>query len=153
MRPAGSNLRRVLPRCEGAGRSGSPRFFVFISILFAFGATAFAQSPHGDFVCRQYSVWAATDAFTNVATMHLAGDGNYSAKDLTTHTPEVHGKFGYNAKAKTVTWYSGIWATLLGRFVHDASGASLLAVTTRKDPDGKINGTLRCLRFDPKLLK
>lgn len=122
-------------------------------MFFALSARAYAKGPHGDFVCRQYSVWAATDAFTNVATMHLASDGSYSAKDLTTQTQEVHGKFAYDSRAKTVTWDSGIWATLLGHFLQDSSGASLLAVTTKKDPDGKINGTLRCLKVDPTLLK
>jgi hypothetical protein len=152
MRPAGNTFRKALLRSGGAGGHSNLRFCLFISLV-AFSASAYAQNPHGAFVCRQYSVWAATDPFTNVATMHLARDGSYSAKDLTAHTPDVHGKFVYDAKAKIVTWDSGIWATLLGHYVPNVSGTSLLLVTTKKDPDGKINGTLRCLRVDPKLLK
>src|SRR5579859_995520 len=151
MRPAGNDLRKVLQL--GDACCFSILCFCLVISLLAFSASAHAQGPHGDFVCQQYAVWYATDAFTNVATIHLGNDGSYSAKDLTAQMPDVHGKFVYDAKAKTVTWDAGIWATLLGHYVPSVSGTSLLLVTTRKDPEGKVNGTLRCLKVDPKLLK
>ena len=143
-------MGQILFRSGGTGCHSNLRFCLLSVLFLALSARAYAKGPHGDFVCRQYSVWYE---FTNVASMHLSDDGTFSAKDLTTNTPEVQGKFTFDTKTKAITWSSGIWATLLGHYVPDVSGTSLLLVTTKKDPEGKINGALRCIRVDAKTVK
>ena len=135
-----------------------PGFRVALSTLFLTAGLCVAsaqstQSPHGDFICRQSTVWSGDGTIANVATLHLQADGSYRAKDLTTNTPEVHGHFAYDSKKKTVNWDTGIWNTLLGRYVPAVAGTSVILVTLKYDPEGKVNGTLQCVQVDSKLLK
>lgn len=122
-------------------------------LLLFFVSPLWPQSPHGDFICRQSTVWSGNSPTTNVATLHLQADGSYRAKDLTTNIPEVRGHFVYDAKTKTIRWDSGIWNTLLGRYVPDVAGTSVILVTLKNDPEGKVNGTLQCVQVDSKSLK
>jgi hypothetical protein len=79
-----------------------------------------------------------------VANMRLNSDGSFRAKDITTSLPEVRGHFTYDAKAKTIEWDSGIWKTLLGHYT--TSPGPLFVVTTKRDPQGKVDGTFQCVR-------
>ena len=107
-----------------------------------------AQGPQGQFICRRYEPGppeSGGGTLTNVAAMTLRQDGSYQAKDLTTHIPEVHGHFAYDAETKTITWDSGIWKSLMGHYVPNSSHP-LFVVTTKKDPEGKVDGTFQCIR-------
>jgi hypothetical protein len=123
---------------------------LFLALMIAFvNAQGWAQGPKGEFMCRRYEAGppeSGGGSFTNVASMRLHGDGSYDAKDLTTSIPEVHGRFTYDAKAKTIEWNSGIWKTLLGHYAPNRSGTPLFVVTTKKDPQGKVDGTFQCVR-------
>jgi hypothetical protein len=78
--------------------------------------------------------------------MRLRGNRSYQAKDLTTSIPEVHGHFTYDPPKKTIRWDSGIWKTLLGHYNPNPSGTPAFVVTTKKDPEGKVDGTFQCIR-------
>ena len=146
------NRRDCLNRMFRPGFRVALSTLFFVVALSAASAQSQAHSPHGDFICRQYTVWSADGTIANVATMHLQADGSYRAKDLTTNILEVHGHFAYDVKKKTINWDSGIWNTLLGRYVPDVAGTSVILVTLKNDPEGKVNGTLQCVQVDSKLL-
>ena len=128
----------------------SAKRLLFAALMLAFVNTpGWAEGPQGQFLCRRQEPPPPDSGggyFINVATMRLRADGSYQAKDLTTSIPEVHGHFTYDAKAKTIEWDSGIWKTLLGHFVPNPSGKPLFVVTTKKDPEGKVDGTFQCVR-------
>jgi len=111
-----------------------------------------AQTPQGDFICRQYVGGGSDGGWTleNVAVMHLSDDGAYRAKDLTTAIPEVHGRFTYDEKKKTIVWDSGIWTTLLGHYIPSVAETQVIMVTTKKDPEGTVDGALQCIRVNLK---
>jgi hypothetical protein len=77
--------------------------------------------------------------------MYLHANGSYEAKDLTAPIPDVHGRFTYHAKSKTIDWNAGIWKTLLGHYVPNNPGTPFFIVTTKKDPQGKVDGTFQCI--------
>ena len=127
------------------------RRLLFLALLPSLTTVAsYAKGPQGDFMCRRYEAGSPEGgggSLTNVARMVLHSDGSYNAKDLTTSIPEVHGRFTYDAKTKTIQWDSGIWQTLLGHYApNKGSGTPLFVVTTKKDPQGKVDGTFQCVR-------
>jgi hypothetical protein len=120
---------------------------LFLSLMITFASLpTSAQGPRGEFMCRRYDSYSSQGSVTNVATMYLHRDGSYQAKDLTTSIPEVHGHFTYNPHKKNIEWNSGIWKTLLGHYNPSPSGTPFFVVTTKKDPEGKVDGTFQCIR-------
>jgi hypothetical protein len=137
--------------CSWIARSAL-RWILIALLLLALNTQGRAQTPQGDFMCRRF-VSGGADAgwiLANVAVMHLNDDGTYRAKDLTTSIPEVHGRFTYDAKTKTLVWDSGIWTTLLGHYLPNLSGTAVLMITTKKDAEGTVDGALQCIRISPK---
>ena len=123
---------------------------LLLSVAFSLTATAYAQGPKGQFVCRRNEAGppevGGSTYFTMVANMRLNADGSFQAKDITTPAPEARGHFTYDKKAKTIEWDSGIWKTLLGHWLPNSSPAPLFIVTTKKDPEGKVDGTFQCVQ-------
>ena len=118
-------------------------------LIFNLISAGHAQGPKGEFLCQQQQSGGpamGSGYYTTVAHMQLNPDGSFSAKDVTTSVPEVHGHFTYDAKAKTLQWDSGIWKTLLGHYIPNFSPTPVFLVTTKKDPAGRVDGTFRCVR-------
>jgi hypothetical protein len=114
--------------------------------LFASAATLHAQSPTGQFECRNWDLQPTV----LLAAFSLNADGSYQATDnvadLTAHRPSATGHYNYDPSKKQIDFTSGAWNNRVGTYMPQVKGTDFVVIHTRRDPEGKIDGTLRCAR-------
>jgi len=105
-----------------------------------------AQSPTGHYQCRDWE----KQPTTLLAVLVLHGDRTYEAidrmKDLQANRPTTTGRYNYERSKQQIDWSSGQWSNRLGLYVPNVKGTDFIVVHTKKDPEGKLDGTLRCAR-------
>jgi hypothetical protein len=114
--------------------------------LFLSGAALHAQSPTGQFECRNWEVQPTV----LLAALTLNSDGSYQAidnvADLTANRPSASGHYTYHPNKKQIDFTSGAWNNRLGTYMPQVKGTDFVVIHTRRDPEGKVDGTLRCAR-------
>lgn len=105
-----------------------------------------AQSPTGHYQCRDWE----KQPTTLLAVLVLHGDRTYEAidrmKDLQANRPTTTGRYNYERSKQQIDWTSGQWSNRLGLYVPNVKGTDFIVVHTKRDPEGKLDGTLRCAR-------
>jgi hypothetical protein len=105
-----------------------------------------AQSPAGQFECRNWEVQPTV----LLAALTLNSDGSYQAidntADLTANRPSATGHYTYHPNKKQIDFTSGAWNNRLGTYMPQVKGTDFVVIHTRRDPEGKVDGTLRCAR-------
>ncbi|MGA2005074.1 MAG: hypothetical protein ABSG70_16935 [Terriglobales bacterium] len=48
-----------------------------------------------------------------------------------------------------IDWSSGDWKDRIGTYMPNVKGTDFVVVHTKKDPEGRIDGVLRCARTAP----
>jgi hypothetical protein len=123
-------------------RSASTLFVLFISAsLFAAG------SPQGKFQCRRYPPRIQTSPYpTPVAYIRLESNNTYELLDLTTTKGKTSGQFVYDHKKKEIDWITGDLNKYVGPYIQKIEGTSAIKLNTKKDPEGRVDGTMLCVR-------
>lgn len=111
---------------------------------------AFAEppttSPVGQFECRDWD----TQPTVLLASFLLRGDGTYEATDkvpdLTAHRPSTTGQYRYDEPKEKIYWTSGDWQNRVGSYMPRVKGTDFVVIHTTRDPEGKVDGVLRCAR-------
>lgn len=114
--------------------------------LFLFVAALHAQSPTGQFECRNWDLQPTV----LLAAFTLNSDGSYQATDnvadLTANRPSATGRFTFDPNKKQVDFTSGAWNNRVGTYMPQVKGTDFVVIHTRRDPEGKADGALRCAR-------
>ena len=104
-------------------------------------------SPVGQFECRDWE----SESTTLQAVLVLHVDGSYEATDrvddLNAHRPTTTGQYVFEADKQKISWTSGNWKNRLGTYIPNVKGTDFIVVHTKRDPDNKTDGTLRCARI------
>jgi hypothetical protein len=120
-----------------------------IVALFLSATPLHAQFPAGQFECRDWDVQPTVLQ----AALTLNSDGSYQAidnmADLTANRPSAKGHYTYHPHRKQIDFTSGGWNNRLGTYMPQVKGTDFVVIHTRRDPEGKIDGTLRCARSSP----
>ena len=107
------------------------------------------QPPVGQFECRD---WESTPTVL-LAVLVLHGDGSYEATnrvdDLNAHRPTTTGRYTYDVEKQQIDWTSGGWKNRIGTYMPHVKGTDFVVIHTKRDPEGKIDGTFRCARTPP----
>jgi hypothetical protein len=114
------------------------------------GAKVFGQqatpSPVGQFECRNWE----SQPTVLLAFLVLQGDGTYQATDkvddLTAHRPSTKGHYVYDQSEQKINWTSGDWQNRVGTYMPQVKGTDFVVVHTKRDPEGQVDGVLRCAR-------
>jgi len=118
----------------------------FFLAFFLCSAPLQAQFPAGQFECRNWEIQPTT----LVAVIALNADGSYQATDnvadLTAHRSSATGRYTYDANKKQIDFNSGAWNNRLGTYMPQVKGTDFVVIHTRRDPEGKVDGTFRCAR-------
>jgi hypothetical protein len=105
-----------------------------------------AQSPVGQFECRD---WESQPTIL-LAVLVLHADSSYEAtdrvEDLNAHRPTTTGRYGFDEDKRQIDWTSGGWKDRIGTYMPHVKGTDFIVVHTKRDPENKIDGTLRCAR-------
>jgi len=121
-------------------------FLGMIFALFPIPAPLHAQSPAGQFQCRNWEIQPTV----LLAVLTLNADSSYQAidnvADLTAHRASATGHFAFDPNKKQIDFTSGGWNNRLGTYMPQVKGTDFVVIHTRRDPEGKIDGTLRCAR-------
>jgi len=108
-----------------------------------------AQSPVGQFECRD---WESQPTIL-LAVLVLHADGSYEATDrlddLNAHRPTTTGRYAFDEDKQQIDWMSGGWKDRIGTYMPHVKGTDFVVVHTKRDPENKIDGTLRCARTPP----
>jgi len=119
---------------------------VFRSESYILRAEETAQQPTGHYQCRDWE----KQPTTLLAVLVLHRDGTYEAidtmKDLQANQPTTSGRYSYERSNQQIDWTSGQWSNRLGLYMPNVKGADFIVVHTKRDPEGKLDGTLRCAR-------
>ena len=105
-------------------------------------------SPVGQFQCRDWE----SEPTTLLAVFKLKGDGSYEAidklDDLKAHRLTTTGRYTYDADKQQIDWTSGGWKDRIGTYMPHVKGTDFVVVHTKRDPENKVDGTLRCARTE-----
>lgn len=113
-------------------------------------ATASAETPpEGKFQCRHYQDGGSGVA-DPVAYLWLRPNGTYDVLDLTTSRGKTYGRYRYDGRKQQIDWTTGDWAKFIGHYLPHINGAAAIAVDTRKDPQGRVDGTMPCVQVPEK---
>jgi hypothetical protein len=108
-----------------------------------------AQSPVGQFQCRD---WESQPTIL-LAVLVLRADGTYDAtdriEDLNAHRPTTTGRYSLSENRQQIELTSGGWKDRIGTYMRHIKGTDFVVVHTKKDPENKADGTLRCARTPP----
>ena len=122
------------------GRSG------LLLLLCALSAGA-TDGPRGKFQCRRYPAQESTSPYGDpVAYIWFHPHGVYELLDLTTTRGKVSGRYAYDRDKREIDWTSGDLSRYIGHELPEVQGIESIRLNTRKDPEGRVDGTLRCLR-------
>jgi hypothetical protein len=103
-----------------------------------------AQSPAGHFECRD---WESQPTIL-LAVLVLRTDGTYEATDrlddLNAHRPTTTGRYSFSGNKQQIDWTSGGWKERIGTYMRHVKGTDFVVVHTKRDPENKSDGTLRC---------
>jgi hypothetical protein len=66
--------------------------------------------------------------------------------DLQANRATTSGKYNYEPSKQQIDWISGQWSNRLGLYVPNVKGTDFIVVHTKREPEGKLDGTLRCTR-------
>ena len=106
-------------------------------------------SPVGQFECRD---WESESAILQ-AVLVLHADGSYEATDrvddLNAHRPTTTGRYVFDEDKQQIDWTSGNWKDRIGTYMPHVKGTDFVVVYTKRGPDNKTDGTLRCARTAP----
>jgi hypothetical protein len=130
------------------------RLFAFaLASLFAgqrLGTCQQSQPPAGEYQCRN---WDSQPYTTLQATFTLHGDGKYEAtdqtNDLNSNRPSTTGRYTYDKSNQRIDWISGKWQDRFGSYMPHVKGDDFIVIHTKRDPEGKGDGGLRCVRTSP----
>jgi hypothetical protein len=104
------------------------------------------QSPVGQFECRDWE----SQPTVLLALLVLRADGTYEATDrvddLNAHRPTTTGRYTFNEDQQQIDWTSGGWKDRIGTYMSHVKGTDFVVVHTKRDPENKADGTLRCAR-------
>lgn len=119
---------------------------VFRSESYIVKAQETAQAPTGHYQCRDWE----RQPTVLLAFLVLQGDGTYEAtdriEDLTANRPTTTGRYTYDESKQQIDWTSGQWRNRLGLYMPKVKGTDFIVIHTKRDPEGKLDGTLRCAR-------
>lgn len=119
---------------------------VFRSESYIVKAQDTAQPPTGHYQCRE---WERQPTIL-LAVVVLHGDGTYEAtdrmKDLQANRPTTTGRYTYDESKQQIDWTSGHWRNRLGLYMPKVKGTDFIVIHTKRDPEGKLDGTMRCAR-------
>lgn len=108
---------------------------------------AFAATPTGKFQCRRYPPQTGTSPYGDpVAYIWLRPHGEYDLLDLTTTKGKVSGQYVYDKTKHEIDWTTGDRAQYVGHYEPYIEGTKALRLNTKKDPNGRVDGTLWCVR-------
>jgi len=117
-----------------------------IIVLLLSAAPLHAQFAPGQFECRNWDVQPTTLQ----AVLALKSDGSYQATDnvadLTAHRASATGHYAYHSNKKQIDFTSGAWSDRVGTYMPQVKGTDFVVIHTRRDPEGKVDGTFRCAR-------
>jgi hypothetical protein len=103
-----------------------------------------AQSPAGHFECRD---WESQPTIL-LAVLVLRTDGTYEATDrlddLNAHRPTTTGRYTFSQDKQQIDWTSGGWKDRIGTYMRHVKGTDFVVVHTKRDPENRSDGTLRC---------
>jgi len=107
------------------------------------------QPPVGEFQCRDWN--SQPTVLQAVFTLHE--DGTYEATDrtddLNSSRPSTAGRYSYDKSSQRIDWTSGKWRDRFGIYTPNVSGSDFIIIHTKKDPEGKVDGGVRCIRTSP----
>jgi hypothetical protein len=72
-----------------------------------------------------------------------------AGSDLSAHRPSTKGQYIYDVNKQQIDWSSGDWKDRIGTYMPNVKGTDFVVVHTKKDPEGRIDGVLRCARTAP----
>jgi hypothetical protein len=108
-----------------------------------------AQPPVGRFECRD---WETQPPILH-AVLVLRADGFYEATDrvddLNAHRPTTTGRYVFDKDKQQIDWTSGGWKERIGTYMPHVKGTAFVVVHTKRDPESKVDGALRCARTPP----
>lgn len=108
-----------------------------------------ARSPAGHFECRD---WESQPTIL-LAVLVLRPDGTYEATDrlddLNAHRPTTTGQYFFREDKQQIDWTSGGWKDRIGTYMRHVKGTDFVVVHTKRDPENKSDGTLRCALTPP----
>jgi hypothetical protein len=101
----------------------------------------------GQFECRD---WESESTILQ-AVLVLHPDGSYEATDrvddLNAHRPTTTGRYVFDEDKQQIDWSSRNWKDRTGTYMPRVKGTDFVVVHTKRDPDNKTDGTLRCARI------
>ena len=121
------------------------RSAALLPLLLSIGAHA-ADVPQGKFQCRRFPLDGISGYANPVAYLWLQPNGGYELLDLTITTGKTSGHYTYDAKKHEIDWTDGELSKYVGHYVPKIQGTALIRLNTRKDPAGRIDGTMPCIR-------
>lgn len=109
-----------------------------------------AHSPAGRFECRD---WESQPTILQ-AVLLLRTDGTYEATDrlddLNAHRATTTGRYSFSEDKQQIDWTSGGWKDRIGTYMRHVKGTDFVVVHTKRDPENKSDGTLRCALTSPQ---
>lgn len=116
----------------------------FLSESYILSAQETVQPPAGHYQCRDWE----RQPTTLLAVLVLHRDGTYEAtdtiKDLQANRATTTGRYNFDESKQQVDWTSGEWRNRLGLYMPRVKGTDFVVIHTKRDPEGKLDGTLRC---------
>jgi hypothetical protein len=107
------------------------------------------KAPVGQFECRD---WESQPTIL-LAVLVLRADYTYEATDkvddLNAHHPTTTGEYSFHQDKQEIDWTSGDWKDRVGTYMPHVKGTDFVVVHTKRDPENKTDGTLRCARTLP----
>jgi hypothetical protein len=107
------------------------------------------RSLEGQFQCRDWE----SQPTTLLAVLVLHRDGAYEATDrlddLKANRPTTTGRYTYEKAKQQIVWTSGEWRNRVALYMPRVKGTDFVVIHTTRDPEGKVDGTLRCARTLP----
>lgn len=124
------------------------RFGVLFFLFLALPMWA-AQVPRGKFQCRRYPTAVDTSPYGDpVALIWFHPNGVYDFLDLSTTKGKTSGHYAYRPHQHEIDWMTGDLSKYVGHDIPEAQkhGITAIRLNTKADPDGKVDGTLRCFQ-------
>ena len=123
------------------------RWLSTLLVLFV-SLSAWAAEPQGKFQCRRYPPQTDTSPYGDpVAYIWLHSKGIYELLDLTTTKGKTSGRYSYDPKKQEIEWMTGDLSKYVGHYIPNIQGAAAIRLNTKKDPEGRVDGTLPCVRI------
>ena len=114
------------------------------SLLLAAASAGAADAPLGKFQCRRYRT--PQGYAEPVAYLWIHPNGTYDVLDLTTTRGKVSGQYFFDRKKQQFDWVTGDWTKFVGHYFPRIEGTAVIKVTSKKDPEGRVDGTMPCVR-------